>query len=58
MIRGFEIRNLLGTGDTFGNGVGIQAWVPSTSHITVSDNWFHNVGYGVMASSARQSPQG
>jgi hypothetical protein len=48
-ISGFEIRNF-GTSDwTNGSGVGIQAWVPSTFNITVSDNWFHDVGYGVMA---------
>ncbi|HZK41250.1 MAG TPA: right-handed parallel beta-helix repeat-containing protein [Atribacterota bacterium] len=48
-ISGFEIRNFAATDFTNGSGVGIQAWVPSTSNITVSDNWFHNVGYGVMA---------
>ena len=49
IIRGFEIRNFAATNFTNGTGVGIQAWVPSTSNITVSDNWFHDVGYGVMA---------
>jgi len=48
-IRGFEIRNFAASDWTNGTGVGVQAWVPSTSNITVSDNWFHDVGYGVMA---------
>jgi hypothetical protein len=47
-ISGFEIRNFAATDFTNGTGVGVQAWVPSTSNITVSDNWFHDVGYGVM----------
>ncbi|MEI6624593.1 MAG: right-handed parallel beta-helix repeat-containing protein, partial [Actinomycetes bacterium] len=50
-IRGFEMRNFLGTGDTDGNGIGVRAWVATTSNVTVSDNWFHDVGYGVMASN-------
>jgi len=48
-ISGFEIRKFAATDFTNGTGVGVQAWVPSTSNITVSDNWFHDVGYGVMA---------
>jgi len=50
-IRGFEIRNLQGTGNINGNGIGVRAWVASTSNVTVSDNWFHDVGYGVMAAN-------
>jgi parallel beta-helix repeat protein len=48
-IEGFEIRNLAASDWTDGSGVGVQAWVPSTSNVTVSHNWFHDVGYAVLA---------
>ncbi len=48
VISGFEIRNYAADDWTNGTGVGVQAWVPSTQNVTVSHNWFHDVGYGVM----------
>jgi hypothetical protein len=47
-ISGFEIRNLGASDWTDGSGVGVQAYVPSTHDVTVSHNWFHDVGYGVL----------
>ena len=35
----------------------MQAWVPSTQNVTVSHNWFHDVGYGVMAGNDGSSPK-
>lgn len=55
-ITGFEIRNLAADDWTNGSGVGVQAWVPSTQNVTVSHNWFHDVGYGVMAGNDGSSP--
>jgi hypothetical protein len=56
-ISGFEIRKFAATDFTNGTGVGVQAWVPSTSNITVSDNWFHDVGYGVMVGNDGSSAE-
>ncbi|MCR4275781.1 MAG: ice-binding family protein [Candidatus Parcubacteria bacterium] len=42
-IQGFEIRNYIGTGNGVGNA--IQAWVASTDHITVNDNYMHNLSW-------------
>jgi hypothetical protein len=57
VITGFEIRNYAANDWTNGTGVGVQAWVPSTQNVTVSHNWFHDVGYGVMAGNDGSSPK-
>ncbi|MBI5022440.1 MAG: right-handed parallel beta-helix repeat-containing protein [Ignavibacteriales bacterium] len=46
-IQGFEIRNYAWDGSGNGNGVGnaVQAWVASTSYITVSDNYMHHLSW-------------
>ncbi len=40
-IQGFDIRNYVGT--LTGDGDAIMAWVASTSHVTVNDNYMHNL---------------
>jgi|GEM_PF-2770296 len=54
IIQGFEIRNYFGTGTGAGNA--IQAWVGSTNHITVNDNYMHNLSWnGVLVGSDKSA---
>lgn len=46
-IKGFEMRNFTSPLlDGIGNGV--SAWVGSTARITITDNYFHNLGYNAV----------
>jgi hypothetical protein len=43
-IQGFEIRNYAYLSSN-GEGNAVQAWVASTNHIIVADNYMHNLGW-------------